>query len=118
MEMKNTAVMIGISLFALLLAVFVSYFSAVSRAKALMAPALERGWHVYETSILPATPRLNGPAWWIRFDNENEIVDFPPAVMVSFFGEMDTYEIDDLLQHYERAEQNAAGQSATRPESK
>jgi len=84
-----------------------SHWVAVTKADALMEPAIAQGWYRLGVSWILDIDGGFSPHWWISYDIDTEMLNTPPAVYVSILGKIDDREVSPILRHYEA--EGAAG---------
>jgi len=101
-------VLVGsITLVMAVVAGMLSHWVAVTKADALMAPAIEQGWYRLGVFWILNIGDGFSPHWWIHYDIDTAMLNTPPAVYVSILGKIDDREVSRILRHYEA--ESAAG---------
>lgn len=107
--MKLTAILISLLAVLIVSLFFISRKAAIIRANDLMSPAIAEGWSNFETRLTFTPKSGRAPVWWVRYELKGSFFQ-PHSVYVDLRGEVDDWEVREMLNQYSAAKETSAGQ--------
>lgn len=105
--MKSIAVFASLLTVLLVSFFFISRHTAIKQADELMGPALKNGWSRFDTRLTLLSKSGPELAWWVRYELEDSFAH-PLGVYVNFRGEVEDWEVREMLDNYRKAHEAEA----------